>query len=88
MNIDKIMSDLAQYARMSEEIAATVEDLKNQLKSYMIENEIEVLNGSEHKATYKTVTASRVDTTTFKKDYPEIAAQYTKLTTSKRFTFD
>lgn len=33
------------------------------------------------------VTSSRVDTTSLKKDYPEIAARYTKTTTARRFTF-
>lgn len=48
---------------------------------------VESLAGSEHKATYKAVTSSRVDTTRLKKDLPEIAARYTKTTTARRFTF-
>lgn len=37
MNINDIMRELAQYTRMAEEIAATVEGLKDQLKQYMSE---------------------------------------------------
>ena len=48
---------------------------------------VESLAGSEHKATYKAVTSSRVDTTSLKRDLPEIAARYTKTTTARRFTF-
>lgn len=53
----------------------------------MVENGLDTLTGSEHKASYKTVTASRIDTTALKKNAPEIAAQYTKTTETKRFTF-
>lgn len=87
MNLDNIMSELAQYIRMQEEAAAMVESLKDQLKERMTAAGVESLAGSEHKATYKAVTSSRVDTASLKKDLPEIAARYTKTTTARRFTF-
>ena len=87
MNIDSIMKELAEYIRMQEEAAAMVESLKDQLKERMTSAGVESLAGSEHKATYKAVASSRVDTTALKKDLPEIAARYTKTTTVRRFTF-
>ena len=87
MNINAIMSELAQYIRMQEEAAAMVENLKDQLKAQMQAAGVDTLAGDEHKATYKAVTSSRVDTTALKRDLPEIAAQYTKTTTARRFTF-
>ena len=87
MNIDSIMKDLAEYIRMQEEAAAMVESLKDQIKERMIAAGVESLAGSEHKATYKAVTSSRVDTTSLKREHPEIAARYTKTTTTRRFTF-
>lgn len=87
MNINETMKELAQWQRMQEEAAAMVEALKDQLKQYMNENQLETLAGDEHKATYKTVTSSRIDTTALKKGHPDIAAQYTKTTAAKRFTF-
>lgn len=87
MNIDAIMAELAQYIRMQEEAAEMVESLKDQLKERMTAAGVESLAGSEHKATYKTVTSSRVDTTALKKELPEVAARYTKTTTTRRFTF-
>ena len=87
MDINATMADLAQYIRMQEEAAAMVESLKAQLKGRMTAAGVESLAGSEHKATYKAVTSSRVDTTSLKKDLPEIAARYTKTTTARRFTF-
>lgn len=87
MDINAVMSELAQYIRMQEEAAAMVESLKDQLKAQMQAAGVDTLAGDEHKATYKAVTSSRVDTTALKRDLPEIAAQYTKTTTARRFAF-
>ena len=86
-NLNEIMAELAQYTRMAEEIAATVDSLRDILKKHMEENGLEVLTGNEHKATYKTVVSSRIDTAALKKNAPAIAEKYTKTTTAKRFTF-
>ena len=87
MNINEIMTELAQYTRLQEEAAAMVDSLKDQIKQYMNDNRLEILTGAEHKAIYKAVTSSRIDTTALKKELPQIAAQYTKTTETKRFTF-
>lgn len=87
MNINEIMAELAQYTRMAEEIAATVDSLKDILKKHMEENGLDSISGSEHKASYKAVTSSRIDTTALKRDLPEIAAKYTKTTETRRFLF-
>lgn len=87
MNIDCIMRELAEYIRMQEEAAAMVESLKDQLKERMTAAGVESLAGAEHKATYKEVTSSRVDTAALKNELPEVAARYTKTTTTRRFTF-
>lgn len=88
MNIQETMKELAQYIRMQDEISQTIEDLKDQLKTYMWQNQLETLSSDEHKATYKTVTSSRIDTAAFKKAFPSMAEQFTKTTTSQRFTFN
>ena len=87
VDINAIMAELAQYTRMAEEIAATIDGLKDAIKKYMEENQLETLTGNEHKATYKTVTSSRIDTTALKRNAPDIAEKYTKTTETKRFTF-
>lgn len=87
VDINAIMAELAQYTRMAEEIAATVDGLKDTIKKYMEENQLETLTGNEHKATYKTVTSSRIDTTALKRNAPDITEKYTKTTETKRFTF-
>ena len=78
MNINETMKELAQWQRMQEEAAAMVEALKDQIKEHMTAAGLEVLTGDEHKATFKTVSSSRIDTAALKKGHPDIAAQYTK----------
>ena len=87
MDINKIFAELAQYNRIAEETAAIIDGLKDTIKAYMQENGIDTLTGDEHKATYKAVTSSRIDTAAIKKDLPDIASQYSKTTTTNRFTF-
>ena len=87
MDINAIMTELAQYKRLQEDATAIVESLTDTLKQYMVDNRLETLTGAEHKATYKTVTSSRLDTAALKQALPDIAAQYTKTTETKRFTF-
>lgn len=86
-NPDSLMREIAEYTRMAEEIAATLDSLKDSLKKHMEENGLDSIAGSEHKASYKAVTSSRIDTTALKRDLPEIAAKYTKTTETRRFLF-
>lgn len=86
-NLDEIMKEVAEYTRMAEEIGATLDSLKDTLKKYMEENGLDSIAGNEHKASYKAVTSSRIDTTALKRDMPEIAAKYTKTTETRRFLF-
>lgn len=86
-NLDNIMREIAEYTRMAEEITFTLDGLKDTLKKYMDENGLDHIAGAEHKASYKPVTSCRLDTTALKKDLPEVAARYTKSTTSRRFLF-
>ena len=87
MNINKTMEELAQWQRMQEEAAAMVESLKDQIKEHMTAAGLEVLTGDEHKATFKMVISSRIDTAALRKERPDIATQYTKTTETKRFIF-
>ena len=87
MDYNAIMAELAEYTRIAEQAAATVDALKDALKQYMTENGLDTLTGAEHKATFKVVTSSRIDTTALKQAAPEIVAQYTRTTETRRFTF-
>lgn len=82
--ITATITEMQEYIRIAEEAQAAAEALKDQIKSYMGDSEL--LNAGPYKVSWKPVTTSRIDTTAIKKDHPEIAAQYTKTTTTRRFT--
>ena len=87
MSITEITAKVTEYQelkRMLEEIEAEMNALQDEIKAHMGESEI--LMAGPYKVTYKTITSSRVDTTALKKALPDIAAKYTKTTTTRRFT--
>lgn len=86
-NLNALMKEIAEYTRLAEEVGATLDSLKDTLKKHMEENGLDSIAGDEHKASYKAVTSSRIDTTALKRDMPEIAARYTKTTETRRFLF-
>jgi predicted phage-related endonuclease len=86
-SINRVMAQLAQYQRMAEETAQIIDGLKDELKAYMTAQGLDTLTGDEHKATYKAVESSRIDTKALKNELPEIATRYTTTTSTMRFTF-
>ena len=86
-NYNEIMKELAEMKAMQNEIAAAVDELQNEIKEYMQAAGKEVLQGNEHKATFKEVTSKRLDTMALKLDLPEVYDKYSKASTSMRFNF-
>lgn len=88
-DINEIMRELAEYTALKEEMEMQIESLKDEVKTYMTENGVdEVLSDNGSKATWREVISNRFDSTSFKKDFLDIYKEYTKKTTSKRFTFN
>ena len=83
-DITTTITEMQEYIRIAEEAQAAAEALKDQIKTYMGDSEL--LTAGPYKVSWKPVTTSRIDTTALKKALPEIAAQYTKTTTARRFT--
>ena len=78
------VAELKELQRMQEELAAEIDSLKDTIKAAM--GDREQITAGAFKIIWKTVTSSRVDTTALKKALPEVAAQFTKTTTSHRLT--
>ena len=57
---------------------------KDEIKAAM--GEKEALQAGEYKISWKNVTSSRLDTAALKQALPEIAARFTKESTTRRFT--
>ena len=77
------IKELREMQRMAEEAAAIAEAIKDELKALM--GEAEELTAGEYKVTWKTIKSSRMDTAALKKALPDVAAAFTKETTTRRF---
>ena len=80
------LSELQELRRMQEELTAEIEALQDKIKNHMGDQEL--LLAGPYKVTWKPVTTTRIDTTALKKALPDIAAQYSKTTTTRRFTIN
>lgn len=81
------LQELARLRMMKTELEELIAHEEEELKQYMQLNQLSELIGLEHKATYKAVTSSRLDTTALKKELPDIAARFTRSSSAMRFTF-
>lgn len=78
------LTELMELRRMQEELTAEIDTITDEIKSFM--GDKETLLSGPYKVTYKAVTTNRLDTTALKKAMPEVAEQFTKTTTTRRFT--
>lgn len=86
MSINEIKSkaeELKELKTMREELDAEIAAIEEEIKQEM--GDKETLIAGAFKITWKAITSSRFDSTAFKKANPELAAQYTKTTTIRRF---
>ena len=83
MNIK--VKELRELRRMAEELNAEIEALQDSIKAEMTARNTDEISGTDWRITWKNVTSSRLDTSALKKAMPEIAAQFTKSTASRRF---
>ena len=86
MSISEIESkirELRQLQALVDEAESAMETIKDALKAHM--GDSEELRAGEYKVTWKTVTASRLDTAALRKAIPDVAAAFTRTTTTRRF---
>lgn len=81
---EKLCNEYRENKRLIEELEAMNDSLKADILAIMGDRET-VTEGAA-KATNKTVTSSRFDSTGFKKVHPELFTEYSTPTTYKRFT--
>lgn len=81
---ETLCTEYRENKRLIEELEALNESLKANIIAMMGDRET-VTEGAT-KATFKTVTSSRLDSKGIKADYPDIFTAYSTPTTYKRFT--
>ena len=84
--LNRTAQDLMSVRQMIEELQAEAEALTDKLKAAMVDQGAEVLQGDGWKATWKNVVSSRFDSKRFKADHGDLYGQYSKATTTTRFT--
>lgn len=85
-NIKAIIKEIKEYQAMQDELKKQIEVLKTEAIDYLDENEIDEFMCDEGKITYREVISKRFDSTSFKKDFADMYAEYSKDTSSMRFT--
>lgn len=65
--MDRKVKELRELKRMQEELAAEIEAIQDELKAHMDAHGMDTLLGFDWKVTWKSVTSSRLDTTTLKR---------------------
>ena len=78
--------ELRQLEQLIAQAEAEVEAIKDMLKAKMTEENTERMTVDIYEVRWTTVKSERLDTTAIKKAMPEIAQQFTKTTTSRRFS--
>ena len=71
--MDSKIKELRELRCMADELAGEIESITDSI------------SGTDWKVTYKAVTSSRIDTSALKKALPDLAQQFTKTTTARRF---
>ena len=79
------VKELRELRRMADELAGEIEAIQDEIKAHMTAQDADTLTGTDWKITWKAVTSNRLDTTALKKALPDLAAQFTKTTTTRRF---
>ena len=85
----EILSLVEQYKeaqQLIEAAQAEMDDLKRQITEEMTRRDVDTMDAGTHKVRYQTVTSSRLDSKGLKAAAPELAARFTKTTTSRRFS--
>ena len=83
-NLEPKIKELLELKRLKEELEAEIAGMEDEIKSIM--GDEETLLAGAFKVSWTAYTSSRFDSTRFKKDHAELAAAYTKTTTTRRFS--
>ena len=84
--IETRVAALQEWEAIAEEARAEAEALRDQIKAEMLSRDTEELEAGRFIVRWTSVLSSRFDTTAFKKEHAEMYRQYTRQSSSRRFT--
>lgn len=76
--------ELRQLQALIEEAQQEAEAIKDAIKAAM--GDAEEIRAGEYRISWKPITTSRIDTSALKKALPDLAQQFTKTSTVRRFS--
>lgn len=78
--------ELKELKAFAEQIAEEIAKIENMLKAEMTERNTEEMTVDIYKVRWTNVTSKRFDSAAFKKTHEDLYEQYSKTTTSRRFS--
>ena len=84
--LTKMVKDYKELTAMIDELKQEAESIADEIKVEMISRDTDEIKADIYKVRYKTVTSTRFDSKSFKKKYTDLYSQFTKQTTSRRFS--
>lgn len=89
MSVNEMVAKIRELKELEAFIAqaeSEAEAIKDAIKAQMTENNTEELTVDVFKVRWTTVSSERLDTTALKKALPDLAKQFTKTSTMRRFS--
>ncbi len=83
--LDSKVNELRELRNLEAELKSEITAIEDEIKAEMVAKQVEVLEGTSCKITWKTITTTRFDSTAFKATHADLFAQYSRATTSRRF---
>lgn len=77
---------LKRLQAKADELQTEINAIQDELKAELAAQNAEELNAGEYKIRFTTVTSNRFDSKSFKALYSDLYKQFTKQTSSRRFT--
>lgn len=83
--LNDTIHNLREWRRILDEAQSMVDSLTDSVKAEMKAQKTDTLSGPDWKVTWKEGTQTRLDTTAFKKAYPDLYAAYSVKSLTRRF---
>lgn len=84
--VDNRVAKIQKLQSMIDELTAQMESVKDELKQYMTDSNIEDLETGNHSIKYMLVAKNSIDSKTLKAELPDVYIKYCKATNYKRFS--
>lgn len=84
--ITSIVSQLQEWEQIMDEAKEMVESLKDTIKAEMNARGVEEMEAGQVIVRWTSVTTNRIDTGLLRKTLPDVAAQFTRASISRRFS--